>query len=74
MKTQKPKTPAEALRFQGGICQELQYVEFSIENIRQTIARSADAMSDYEDALKQIAERKDEAAKIAATVLKKYRF
>lgn len=74
MKTRKPKTPAEVLRFQGGIWQELHNMEWILETFRQVTARSADAMTDYEEALGKIAKGKDEAAKIALAVLKKYRF
>lgn len=74
MKTRKPKTPAEVLRFQGGIWQELHNMEWTLETFRQVTARSADAMTDYEEVLGKIAKGKEASAKMASNVLKKYRF
>lgn len=74
MKTRKPKTPAEVLRFQGGIWRELHNMEWILETFRQVTARSADAMTDYEEVLSKIAKSKDASAKMASDVLKKYRF
>lgn len=74
MKQRKPKTPAEILRFQGGIWRELLQMEWSLEVFRQVTARSADAMTDYEEALGKIAKGNGTSSKIASEVLKKYRF
>ena len=70
-----PKTPAETLRFQGGIWQELYYMECSFENLRQTVARIADAMADYESVLKTIAKHSSckESKADAKYVLNKYK-
>lgn len=74
MKHRKPRTPAETLRFRGGIWQEIHLMDWSLGTFRQVTARSADAMTDYEEALGKIAKGNGASAKIASEVLKKYRF
>lgn len=49
-------------------------MEWSLEVFRQVTARSADAMTDYEEALGKIAKGNGTSSKIASEVLKKYRF
>lgn len=74
MKQLKPKTPSDVLRFKSGIWQELHQMDWILETFRQVIARSSDAMTDYEYVLRKIAKGKDASAKMASAVLKKYRF
>lgn len=70
-----PKTPAETLRFQGGIWQELHNMECLLETFRKVTARSADAMTDYEEVLKTIAKHSSckESKADAKYVLNKYK-
>ena len=74
MNLKSPRTPAEALRFQKGVPKQLKSIEQAGAELSQVIARCADAMADYEFALRCISKSKDEkAATLAKVMLKKHR-
>lgn len=69
-----PRTPAEVLRFQKGAPTQLKAIEQAGAELSQIIARCADAITDYEFALRCILKSKDEkAATLAKVTLNKHR-